>query len=139
MKRLNEMSSAELDKLKERGYYFSYSFTAIKKGSNTITNNIPYDGDESSIENRDITIQSIQDSLTDKGYSFTPVSKFIRYANTTIKETLTKEANIWFRSLSINEQNHYLDKDFPNRSRNLVIQNPNNITEMYLINKETLS
>lgn len=133
MKRLGAMSVAELQEIKQRGYYFSYSFSAIGKDST-----IPYDGDESSIENRDISIQSIKNSLKQRGYSFTAVSKFIRYIDTTKKEALTKEADVWFRSLSINEQNHYLDKDFPNRTKNLVIQNPSNITEMYLINKETL-
>lgn len=134
MKRLGAMSVAELQEIKQRGYYFSYSFTAVKPG--TI---IPYDGDESSNENRDISIQSIKDSLKERGYSFTAVRKFIRYVDISRKETLTKEADRWFRSLSINEQNHFLDKDFPNRTKDLVIQNPSNITEMYLINKETLS
>jgi hypothetical protein len=133
MKRLAEMSVEELIDIKKRGYYFSYSFTAVNKDST-----IPYDGDESSDENRDITIQSIQDSLRSRGYSFTPVRKFIRYINASVKETLTIEASVWFRSLSINEQNHYMDKDFPNRDRSCVIQVPSNITEMYLINKETL-
>lgn len=133
MKKLGAMSVAELQKIKQRGYYFSYSFSAFNPESR-----IPYDGDESSIENRDISIQSIKNSLKQRGYSFTAVSKFIRYIDTTKKEALTKEADVWFRSLSINEQNHYLDKDFPNRTKNLVIQNPSNITEMYLINKETL-
>jgi len=133
MKSLSAMSIAELQEIKQRGYYFSYSFSAVKPGSI-----IPYDGDESTDQNREDTIRKIKEGLRKRDYSFTAVQKFIRYIDANRKETLSKDADVWFRSLSINEQNHYLDKDFPNRTHDLVIQNQSNITELFLINKETL-
>jgi hypothetical protein len=54
-------------------------------------------------------------------------------------ETLKEESRKWFWSLSINEQNKLIDNYFPNRQwREIVIQNPSNILEMYekeIINK----
>lgn len=41
------------------------------------------------------------------------------------------EAWKWWRAMSINQQNALMDKHCPNRSYDLVCQNPSLIVEMY--------
>jgi len=44
---------------------------------------------------------------------------------------VSQQAWTWFWSLSINEQNALLDKHFPHRDHECVIQNRTNIEELY--------